>query len=79
MLTDKYLRKHDYLRVSITDKCNLRCLYCMPPDGVPFLSHEEVLRNEEFVSLIRFFIEQGVRKVRFTGGEPWSEGDLKIL
>jgi len=70
MLTDSYLRKHDYLRVSITDKCNLRCAYCMPPEGIPFLAHEEVLRNEEFVRLIRIFVEMGISKIRFTGGEP---------
>ncbi len=70
MLTDKFLRRHDYLRVSLTDKCNLRCIYCMPPEGVPFLPHHEVLRNEEFVDIINFFVARGVKKVRFTGGEP---------
>jgi GTP 3',8-cyclase len=70
MLTDAYLRKHDYLRVSITDKCNLRCRYCMPPEGVELLPHEQVLRNEEFVRLIGIFVSMGIVKVRFTGGEP---------
>lgn len=70
MLTDNYRRKHDYLRVSITDKCNLRCRYCMPPEGVEFLPHDQVLRNEEFVRLIGIFASMGVMKVRFTGGEP---------
>jgi len=70
MLTDAYLRKHDYLRVSITDKCNLRCRYCMPPDGVDLLPHEQVLRNEEFTRLIGIFVSMGVTKVRLTGGEP---------
>jgi len=70
MLTDTYLRKHNYLRISITDKCNLRCRYCMPPEGVTFLPHTEVLRNEEFVDLIKIFVNMGVTKVRFTGGEP---------
>jgi len=70
MLKDPFLRHHDYLRVSVTDKCNLRCRYCMPPDGVEWLPHDMVLRNEEFVHLIGVFVSMGVRKVRFTGGEP---------
>lgn len=70
MLTDSYLRRHDYLRVSITDKCNLRCRYCMPPEGVQRVPHERVLRNEEFARLIAIFVSLGISKVRFTGGEP---------
>lgn len=70
MLKDSYLRTHDYLRVSITDKCNLRCRYCMPPEGVEFLPHDLVLRNEEFIRIIGLFVSLGVVKVRFTGGEP---------
>ncbi|MBN2041449.1 MAG: GTP 3',8-cyclase MoaA [Spirochaetes bacterium] len=69
-LTDGFARKLDYLRVSITDKCNLRCNYCMPAEGVEFLKHDEVLRNEEFIYFIDIFANLGVRKVRFTGGEP---------
>ena len=52
MLKDSYLRTHDYLRVSITDKCNLRCRYCMPPEGVEFLPHDLVLRNGSFIRII---------------------------
>lgn len=70
MLKDNFLRTHNYLRVSITDKCNLRCRYCMPPEGVKFMSHDEILRNEEFISLIDLFIRMGIKKIRFTGGEP---------
>ncbi|HOO71626.1 MAG TPA: GTP 3',8-cyclase MoaA [Spirochaetota bacterium] len=70
MLHDSFLRKHNYLRVSITDKCNLRCRYCMPPGGVDWLDHDEVLRNEEFSGLISLFVSMGVGKIRFTGGEP---------
>jgi GTP 3',8-cyclase len=69
MLIDKYSRKLDYLRVSITDKCNLRCNYCMP-QGNSLLEHDEVLRNEEFIHIISLFSNLGIRKVRFTGGEP---------
>lgn len=70
MLKDGFGRVLDYLRVSITDKCNLRCIYCMPPQGVDLLAHDEVLRNEEFVDIIRIFTELGIKKIRFTGGEP---------
>ena len=70
MLRDNYLRTHNYLRVSVTDKCNLRCRYCMPPEGIKFLPHDEVLRNEEFIKLNEIFIKLGVKKIRFTGGEP---------
>ncbi|MCL2154446.1 MAG: GTP 3',8-cyclase MoaA [Leptospirales bacterium] len=70
MLKDNYLRTHNYLRVSVTDKCNLRCRYCMPPEGVKFLSHDEILRNEEFIKLNEIFIKMGIKKIRFTGGEP---------
>ncbi len=70
MLTDSYSRKLDYLRVSITDKCNLRCSYCMPAEGLELLNHDEVLRNEEFIHLIEIFADLGIAKVRFTGGEP---------
>lgn len=70
MLTDRYKRKLDYLRISVTDKCNLRCIYCMPEEGVTLLPHDEVLRNEEFVHFVEIFHSLGVKKVRFTGGEP---------
>ncbi len=59
-----------YLRVSVTDRCNLRCVYCMPPQGVPKLAHESILRYEEILSIIRVAISEGVRRVRITGGEP---------
>ncbi|HNV45569.1 MAG TPA: GTP 3',8-cyclase MoaA [Spirochaetota bacterium] len=70
ILRDPYNRVLDYLRISVTDKCNLRCRYCIPPDGVEHLTHDEVLRNEEFLHFIELFAELGVRKIRFTGGEP---------
>lgn len=70
MLKDNFLRKHNYLRVSVTDKCNLKCRYCMPPDGVNFMTHDEIMRNEEFLDLIDLFVRMGIKKIRFTGGEP---------
>jgi GTP 3',8-cyclase len=80
VLTDNFKRKLDYLRVSLTDKCNLRCIYCMPPEGMEALSHDDVLRNEEFVHFIELFAGLGIRKIRFTGGEPLvRNGFLEIV
>lgn len=67
---DSYHRRIDYLRISVTDKCNLRCVYCMPEEGVPPIRHEDVLRFEEIVEVTREAVEMGVVKVRVTGGEP---------
>lgn len=69
-MLDKRGRNIDYLRVSLTDRCNLRCIYCMPEDGVDKKCHEEILRFEEVEKIITACAALGVRKVRFTGGEP---------
>ena len=69
MLTDNFKRRIDYLRVSVTDRCDLRCTYCMAED-VTFLSRQEVLSIEEIINLIDIFNELGVKKFRLTGGEP---------
>ena len=69
MLIDSYKRKIDYLRVSVTDRCDLRCSYCMAED-VTFLPRQEVLSIEEIIKLISIFNELGVTKFRLTGGEP---------
>lgn len=69
-LVDTYGRVLDYLRLSVTDRCNLRCRYCMPEAGVPPLGHDQVLSYEELLRLARIACELGVRKVRVTGGEP---------
>ncbi len=68
--TDSFHRKIDYLRLSITDRCNLRCVYCMPEDGVPKFEHSDMLSYEEIVRLARISISMGISKVRITGGEP---------
>ncbi|MBW1804418.1 MAG: GTP 3',8-cyclase MoaA, partial [Deltaproteobacteria bacterium] len=60
----------NYLRLSVTDRCNLRCLYCMPEEGVQFQPHDEILSYEEMLHLVRVSIQAGIRKVRLTGGEP---------
>jgi cyclic pyranopterin phosphate synthase len=70
LLQDNFGRTIDYLRLSITDRCNLRCRYCMPESGVDSLPHHDVLSYEEFLRITRLAIALGVRKVRITGGEP---------
>lgn len=70
-LKDKFNRVITYLRISVTDRCNLRCRYCMPEKGVEFYSHDEILRYEEIEKIIDAAVELGMKKVRFTGGEPF--------
>jgi cyclic pyranopterin phosphate synthase len=67
---DRANRKIEYLRISITDRCNLRCVYCMPEHGIPALHHEEVLSYEEILRIVRVAAAGGIKKVRLTGGEP---------
>jgi cyclic pyranopterin phosphate synthase len=67
---DAYNRPISYLRISVTDRCNLRCVYCMPPEGVPKRPHEDILRYEEIETVVRAAAELGITKVRLTGGEP---------
>ena len=69
-LCDTYGRGIDYLRISVTDKCNLRCVYCMPENGVPYRPHEELLRIEEITRFVGLAAREGIRRVRLTGGEP---------
>src|SRR5512142_3570479 len=71
MLPDSFGRIATDLRVSLTDRCNLRCAYCMPPEGLDWLPAPEQLTDDEVVRLVRIGVEQlGIREVRFTGGEP---------
>ena len=80
MLTDSYGRVATDLRVSLTDRCNLRCAYCMPPEGLDWLPAPEVLTGDEIVRLIRIGVETlGIREVRFTGGEPLLRRDLASI
>jgi cyclic pyranopterin phosphate synthase len=67
---DSFNRSISYLRVSVTDRCNLRCVYCMPPEGVAWVPHENILRFEEIARIVRLGAELGITKVRLTGGEP---------
>lgn len=69
-MIDGFGRKINYLRLSITDRCNLRCMYCMPKDGIQKVNHEEILTLEEIDEVIGIFASLGINKVRITGGEP---------
>ncbi len=69
-LTDRHQRRINYLRVSVTDRCNLRCHYCMPEEGVPSLGHGAILSYEEFLRVGRVAVALGIEKIRVTGGEP---------
>ncbi len=76
---DSFERKIDYLRLSVTDRCNLRCTYCMPSEGVPRLEHLEILSYEEIVRLARIVTGMGMSKIRITGGEPLVRKDILNL
>ena len=78
-LLDGFGRLHDNLRISVTDRCNIRCFYCMPEEGVQFVPHGEVLRYEEIEQVVRAAAALGVRKLRVTGGEPLVRRDLPVL
>jgi cyclic pyranopterin phosphate synthase len=69
-LKDSFGREIDYLRISITDLCNLRCMYCMPDEGIPKKSHSDIMALEEIAEIARAAVGLGVRKIRITGGEP---------
>ncbi|KAI5633342.1 radical SAM superfamily domain-containing protein [Phthorimaea operculella] len=75
-LTDLLGRRHNYLRISLTERCNLRCQYCMPVEGVPLSPREKLLTREELSRVVRSFAALGVDKVRLTGGEPTLRADL---
>jgi cyclic pyranopterin phosphate synthase len=69
-LSDSFQRPINYLRISVTDRCNLRCVYCMPAEGVNLMSHQDILSYEEIYTVVKAAAELGINKVRLTGGEP---------
>lgn len=79
LIIDSFGRSIDYLRLSVTDRCNYRCFYCMPEAGLPLDSHHDFLDYEELTRLVRLFSEMGVHKVRLTGGEPLVRRNLVAL
>ena len=78
-LRDKFERVIDYLRISITDRCNLRCVYCMPQSGVKLFGHKEILTYEEIARVAGIAASLGVRKIRITGGEPLVRKNISCL
>ncbi len=69
-ICDSFQRGISYLRISVTDRCNLRCVYCMPPEGVPLVPHQEIMSFEEILLVVRTACDLGINKIRITGGEP---------
>ncbi len=78
-LFDSFQRGIDYLRISVTDRCNLRCIYCMSSEGVPLIPHGDLLSYEEICAVVRAAGALGIMKVRLTGGEPLVRSELPIL
>lgn len=78
-MTDRFGRTIDYLRISVTDRCNLRCTYCMPAEGVPLINHKEILTYEEILRIVSLLAKLGIKKVRITGGEPLVRKNLSTL
>ena len=74
-MQDGFGRRVEYLRISVTDKCNLRCVYCMPEEGLPWLRREDLLSFEEIASIVRTMAGMGLRRIRITGGEPLVRRD----
>ncbi len=76
MIVDKFNRIHDYLRISITDNCNLRCFYCMPEEDYHFTPSSQLMQADEIEAIAKTFVAQGVNKIRLTGGEPLVRKDF---
>src|ERR687891_24201 len=79
MLTDVYKRPIRDLRISVTDRCNFRCTYCMPLDEYDWIEKKEILTFEEIARLVNLFVSLGIDKIRLTGGEPLVRRDLDRL
>jgi len=78
-MLDRFNRRIEYLRISVTDRCNLRCRYCMPESGVKLLPHDKILSFEEILSVVRAAVKMGINKIRLTGGEPLVRQDIVEL
>ncbi|MEJ2678133.1 MAG: GTP 3',8-cyclase MoaA [Gemmatimonadota bacterium] len=78
-MQDAFGRRVEYLRISVTDKCNLRCVYCMPEEGLPWLRRSQILDYEEIREIVRVMAGMGLRRIRITGGEPLVRKDLPAL
>jgi cyclic pyranopterin phosphate synthase len=78
-LTDKFGRKHEYLRISLTDACNLRCVYCMPNEKVLVTPSAKMMQKNEIFEIAKIFVEMGIKKIRLTGGEPLLRKDARSI
>src|ERR1043165_1659703 len=76
MLRDNHGRIINYLRLAVTDKCNLRCFYCMPEEGIDWLSRSELMSYEELMRMCTLLVRNGISKIRITGGEPFVRKDI---
>ncbi|MCG9972911.1 GTP 3',8-cyclase MoaA [Christiangramia crocea] len=79
ILTDNFKRQHNYLRISLIEKCNLRCAYCMPADGVPLTPKNQLMQADELLEIAKVFVNNGVDKIRLTGGEPLVRKDFSDI
>ncbi|MFD2871803.1 GTP 3',8-cyclase MoaA [Mucilaginibacter ximonensis] len=79
MLADNHGKKLSYMRLAVTDRCNLRCFYCMPEEGLDWLSRAELLTYEEMLRMCRLMVQMGIEKIRITGGEPFVRKDMMQL
>ena len=78
-MLDKFNREINYLRISVTDRCNLRCIYCMPEKGIHLMNHNEILRYEEIEAVVKESAALGINKIRLTGGEPLTRKNIENL
>lgn len=78
-IVDKFGRVHDYLRISLTERCNLRCFYCMPEEGIKLRDKANFMTSEEVIAIAKTFVRLGIKKIRLTGGEPLIKKDVKHL
>ncbi|WP_073082372.1 GTP 3',8-cyclase MoaA [Winogradskyella jejuensis] len=79
ILTDSFGREHNYLRISLTERCNLRCTYCMPADGIALSPKSHIMTYEEIYTIAQKFVANGVTKIRLTGGEPLVRKDVSLI
>jgi GTP 3',8-cyclase len=79
LIIDRFGRQMTYLRISVTDRCNMRCVYCMPSEGIPWQPHESILSYEEMACIVAIAARHGIREVRLTGGEPLLRKNLPDL
>jgi len=79
MIKDQQNRVHDYLRISLTERCNLRCFYCMPEGGVELVPKSHLMTYEEILAIATIFVEMGIKKIRLTGGEPLIRKDANVI